>query len=205
MWLINCSEPASRVGHLRFTFSTSSAPYILIQASRASVMGSADPSNVTYPLGSVNIDPVSQTISGHNPERQDFIIGPNAAPSFAGYFYAKFSQPFTSSGTITNTTLHPNETNRAEEPILMGYAQFANGTKEVEVRVGVSFISVEQAKKNLENEIPDGTLLEQTAFNTRSAWKEKLEMIELEGATDANKTTFYTAFYHTLQVCLIIA
>lgn len=70
------------------------------------------------------------------------------------------------------------------------------------MRVGTSFISVEQARRNLEKEIPDGQVLEQTAYATRSAWKEKLEMIQLEGASEANMTTFYTGFYHTLQVRL---
>lgn len=165
-------------------------------------MGSDDTSNVTYPSGSISIDPSSQSISGRNPERQDFIIGPSVAPSFAGYFYARFSQPFAAWGTATNITLYPNRTTHSVDPILSGYVLFANGTQEVEIRVGVSFISVEQAQKNLENEAPDGVRLEDTAYQTRTAWKEKLEMIELEGATEANKTTFYTAFYHTLQVCL---
>lgn len=165
-------------------------------------MGSDDTSNVTYPSGSIFIDPSSRSISGHNPERQDFIIGPNAAPSFAGYFYARFSQPFSFWGTASNVTLHPNRTAHSVDPILSGFVQFANGTQEVEIRVGVSFISIEQAQKNLENETPDGVRLEDTAFMTRSAWKEKLEMIKLEGATEVNKTTFYTAFYHTLQVSL---
>lgn len=167
-------------------------------------MGSDNTSNVTFPSGSIFIDPSSQSISGHNPERQDFIIGPNTAPSFAGYFYARFSQPFSFWGTASNVTLHPNQTSHSADPILSGFVQFANGTQEVEIRVGVSFISVEQAQKNLENEAPDGVRLEDTAYKTRSAWKEKLEMIELEGATEANKTTFYTAFYHSLQVSFSI-
>lgn len=162
-------------------------------------MGSADPSNVTFPLGSIAISPSANEISGHNPERQDFIIGPSPAPSFAGYFVARFDPPFTSWGTVSNTTIYPNQ-DAGAGALLSGYVQFSNDTRVVNVRVGVSFISVDQARRNLDREIPDGRALEETAYETRKAWKDKLEMIELEGASEANKTTFYTAFYHALQV-----
>lgn len=162
-------------------------------------MGSDDPSNVTYPYGSVTIDPDTREISGHNPERQDFIIGPNAAPSFAGYFVARFDQPFTSYGIIQNGSNTVNA-NTGEGALLSAYARFAEDAQEVVVRVGVSFISVNQARRNLEKEVPDGNPLEQTAYETRKAWK-VLDLIEVEGATDENLTTFYTGFYHSLQVC----
>ncbi|THH04809.1 hypothetical protein EW145_g5249 [Phellinidium pouzarii] len=189
---------SSRVGHLRFSFSESSDPYIILEATRASVVGSADPSNVTFPLGSVHIDHSVNEVSGHNPERQDFIIGPNAAPSFAGYFVARFDKPFASWGTAHNATLAEYSSDGTGE-MLSGYVRFAHGTREVDVRVGVSFISVDQARRNLNSEIPDGRAFEVTAHETRKAWKEKLEMIQIEGATKENLTTFYTAFYHTLQ------
>lgn len=190
---------ASRAGHLRFTFNGTNTPYVLIEATRPSVVIYSDPSNITYPIGTVTINPAAREISGNNPERQDKIIGPNKAPSFSGYFVARFDTPFFAWGTASNTTLSLNATNSTGE-ILSGYAMFANGTKEVNVRVGVSFISVDQARKNLDNEVPDGQAFEQTAYNTRSAWKDKLELIQIEGATKSNLTTFYTAFFHSLQV-----
>ncbi|EPQ59845.1 glycoside hydrolase family 92 protein [Gloeophyllum trabeum ATCC 11539] len=190
----------SRVGHLRFTFENTDTPYVLIEATRASVMGSADPSNVTYPSGSVSIDPSAREICGRNPERQDFIIGPNPAPSFAGYFCARFSVPFESYGTANNSDGQlfqgENERNGTQ---LSGYAILQRGTSMVDVRVGVSFISIDQARKNLETEIPDGTSLEQTAKAVREAWAEKLDRITVEGGSIENKLVFYTAVYHTLQ------
>ena len=75
---------ASGAGHIRFTVTCSSDTYVLLEATRASVMGSADPSNVTFPLGSIHIDSVAREISGHNPEQQDFIIGPNKGTEFRG-------------------------------------------------------------------------------------------------------------------------
>ncbi|TFK53274.1 glycoside hydrolase family 92 protein [Heliocybe sulcata] len=190
----------SRVGHLRFSFDSTDTPYVVVEATRASVMGSADPANVTYPSGSVAVDPSTREIYGRNPERQDFIIGPDPAPCFSGYFCARFSEPFKIYGTANNSNgqLLAGETERNGTQ-LSAYAVFEDGTEVVDVRVGVSLISVEQARKNLDSEIPDGTTLEQTAQKVREAWAEKLDRIQVEGGSAENKTVLYTAVYHTLQ------
>ncbi|THH21284.1 hypothetical protein EW146_g261 [Bondarzewia mesenterica] len=189
---------SSRVGHLRFTFSNTNAPYVLLEATRASVVGSADTSNLTYPFGSISIDPLNQEITGSNPERQDFIIGPNPAPSFRGYFCARFDAPFAGWGTFANGTSYPNEKER-NGTMLSGYASFEKDTRVANVRVGVSFISVEQARRNLDSEIPDGTTLEQTARNTRAEWAEKLDRIAVKGASQDDLAVLYTAVFHSLQ------
>ena len=87
--------------------------------------------------------------------------------------------------------------------MLGAYARFeSSGPTVVDVRVGVSFISVDQARKNLEAEIPDGTSLEQTAQATRAQWAEKLGRVKVEGASADQRATFYTGIFHTLQVSL---
>ena len=161
-------------------------------------MGSSDPTNVTYPSGSIAINPATGEISGSNPERQDFIIGPNPAERFSGYFVARFDTPFVSFGTVQNGTVRAGETAR-DGKMLGGYAIFRRDTRTVNVRIGVSFISVEQARRNLEKEIPDGTRLEQTARRTRTEWAEKLDRVQVEGGSQEQLETFYTALFHTLQ------
>ncbi|CDO69453.1 Glycoside Hydrolase Family 92 protein [Trametes cinnabarina] len=188
----------SRVGHLRFRFENTKTPYVLVEATRAFVLGSADPTNVTYPRGSILIDPRRREITGHNPERQDFIIGPNAAPGFAGYYCARFDAPFGGFGIAQNGTITENETH-GDGAVLSGFARFAPGTKTVNVRVGVSFISIEQARRNVDKEIPDGTTIEETAEKTRAAWAEKLDRIKVEGASHEDAEVFYTGIFHTLQ------
>lgn len=68
------------------------------------------------------------------------------------------------------------------------------------VRVGVSFISVDQARRNLDREVADGVGLEETARGTRAAWAEKLDRVQVQGADEADREVFYTAFFHSLQV-----
>jgi putative alpha-1,2-mannosidase len=164
---------------------------------------SSDPTNVTYPYGSINIDLLRREVTGYNKERQDFIIGPNPAPSFASYFCARFSESFEDWGTASNGdgrifARHPQR----DGPQTSAYVRFASSVRTVEVRIGVSFISVEQARQNLDAEIPDGNTIANTATVVRKAWAEKLDRIKIQGATDDALTVFYTAVFHTLQVLL---
>ncbi|KAJ7227934.1 glycoside hydrolase family 92 protein [Mycena rebaudengoi] len=193
----------SRVGHLRFTFPahTSFKPYVLLEATRPTVITST-PTNITFPLGTVAIDPARREITGTNSERQDWIITPISsaanASNFRGYFCARFDTPFTGWGIVQNGSTHAQFT-AGKGSVLSGYARFAQGTRVVNVRVGVSFISVEQARRNLDVEIADGVQLEETARKTRSAWAEKLDRLVLEGAHEEEKEVVYTAFFHSLQ------
>ena len=74
------------------------------------------------------------------------------------------------------------------------YAEFEKNVKEVRLRYGVSYISIEQAKKNLENEIISFDI-EPVAKAARVEWNKTLGKIQVEGATDDQKTVFYTALY----------
>ena len=57
-----------------------------------------------------------------------------------------------------------------------------------------------QARQNLDNEIPDGTSFAETARYVREAWAEKLDRVQVDGATDDAQTVFYTGIFHSLQV-----
>ncbi|KAF8439681.1 hypothetical protein L210DRAFT_3504159 [Boletus edulis BED1] len=63
---------------------------------------------------------------------------------------------------------------------LSAYATFRSTFVQVNARVAVS---IDQARQNLEKEIPDGQSLEETAKSTRVAWVEKRDRIKLVGAT----------------------
>lgn len=67
----------------------------------------------------------------------------------------------------------------------------------VEVKVGISYTSIENARKNLDGEVGDSTFDEvrQASYNR---WNEALSRIRVEGGTEEDKTIFYTALYHSL-------
>ena len=74
------------------------------------------------------------------------------------------------------------------------FAEFPESKDVVNVRYGISYIGVEQAKRNLYNEIHDFNL-EKLASQARDKWNDVLGKIKIEGGTEDQKTTFYTALY----------
>lgn len=67
----------------------------------------------------------------------------------------------------------------------------------VEVRVGVSYVSVDQARRNLREELPQAAdAFEQVAASADAAWNHLLNRAVIEG-TDAEKRLFYTALYRS--------
>ncbi len=107
------------------------------------------------------------------------------------YFYAEFSKPFTDISYIGAKNDYGKDTERM-------YTRLEFNTSEGEkimVRIGLSAVSVDGAKMNLSDEIPDWNF-DKVCKNATKAWKEQLDKIRI----DADKTTakiFYTALYHS--------
>ena len=100
------------------------------------------------------------------------------------FFYAETSVP------VTAQTTRVNDGDRV--------AVSAPGAKALEFRYGISFISVEQARKNLAREIP-GWGFEQVKERARAQWNEALGRIAVEGGTSAQRKVFYTALYRCME------
>lgn len=69
--------------------------------------------------------------------------------------------------------------------------------EQIEVRMGVSFVSIKNARENLEKEVA-GYNFQQCMENARNEWNRNLKTIEVEGGTEEQKKVFYTGFYHML-------
>lgn len=69
--------------------------------------------------------------------------------------------------------------------------------EQVEVQVGVSFVSIKNARLNLEKEQPTANF-ERVHQTARELWSSHLSRIRVEGGTEEQKTVFYTALYHLL-------
>ncbi len=74
----------------------------------------------------------------------------------------------------------------------------SNPAATLEFRYGISFISVEQARKNLRQEIA-GWNFEKTKAQARAIWNRTLGQIQVEGGTLAQKRVFYTALYRSYE------
>ena len=76
-------------------------------------------------------------------------------------------------------------------------------TGKVDVRYGVSFISIEQAKANLMREIKDYNI-DAVERAGRDIWNETLGRIKIKGGSEDQKTVFYTSYYRTFErpICM---
>lgn len=95
------------------------------------------------------------------------------------YIYGEFSQPF------TNPTLVGGKT---------GMVSFAAGTKTVTLKVATSFISADQAKKNLQQEI-GAKSFDDVYQQAQKTWDDQLGIVEIEGGSESQLTTFYSSMY----------
>ncbi|MFT4111182.1 GH92 family glycosyl hydrolase [Silvibacterium sp.] len=68
--------------------------------------------------------------------------------------------------------------------------------QEISVRIGSSFISAEEAQRNLDTEIPDFNF-DRVEQQARDAWHQRLSQIQVDGH-DPARTIFYTALYHAM-------
>ena len=68
--------------------------------------------------------------------------------------------------------------------------------EQVEVQVGVSFVSIEGARANLNAE-QQGFNFDKTVADTRTEWANTLNRISVEGGTDDQRRVLYTALYHS--------
>ena len=65
------------------------------------------------------------------------------------------------------------------------------------LKVGISFVDLEGARKNYQAEI-DGKDFDTVRKEAREAWNKALSKIAVKGGTEAEKVVFYTALYHTM-------
>ncbi len=68
---------------------------------------------------------------------------------------------------------------------------------EVEVKVGISYVSIENARRNLEAEVGTKSF-DSVRSEARAKWNEALGRIRVEGGSEDDHTIFYTALYHAL-------
>lgn len=122
---------------------------------------------------------------------QGFRISKAWATNQPVYFYMEFSSPM--------TLVHTVELNGKN---LAGGLRCKKKKKNtITVKIGISPISIENAKENLLRELPKSKLkIDEVATNLAELWKKELGRITIESDNIEAKTNFYTALYHLYQV-----
>ena len=118
------------------------------------------------------------------------------------YLYAETDQQPVKSLVVTEAGVEAGKNVVEGKNVAIALA-YGEGVKQVGVRYGVSLISAEQAKKNLEREIAAYDV-NVVAKSGRNAWNEALGKIQVKGGTEDEKVIFYTSFYRCYErpICM---
>lgn len=111
------------------------------------------------------------------------------------YFYARFSSP------IKTINFYKNNVKTAERNKLVGtdvkaILEFEN-SDELLIKVGLSPVDTEGARKNLETEIPDWDF-EKVKNQALTVWSENLQQFTIDDPDEQRKELFYSFVYNTL-------
>jgi predicted alpha-1,2-mannosidase len=111
------------------------------------------------------------------------------------YFVAEVSQPFDSFGvSVDNKVSTGVEEGRGEN--VKAFLRFST-QRQILVKVGISAVSIDGARKNLAAEIPDWDF-DRVKMEADRAWNAMLNKIQITGGGAPELKTFYTALYHTM-------
>ncbi|MBC8145493.1 MAG: glycoside hydrolase family 92 protein, partial [bacterium] len=112
------------------------------------------------------------------------------------HFVARFSRSFTSFKTWSNNSLTNDAT--AEGKSIGAALRFSVGKYDtILVKVGISYTSIENARRNLDEEIVDWNF-DRVHQAARDRWQAELSRIRVSGGSPEQRTVFYTALYHSL-------
>ena len=137
----------------------------------------------TFPAQDASLLIANRQAGSLHVEQNGALTGEESVGDLHAYVYGVFSHP---------VKAHAEERNGRSRLVLT-----ADGSS-LEFRYGVSFISVQQAEKNLRREVPEwGFERVKTAAKTR--WNETLGRIAVEGGTEAQRRVFYTALYRSSE------
>ncbi|WP_267128998.1 glycoside hydrolase domain-containing protein [Radiobacillus deserti] len=130
--------------------------------------------------GGLTLNPEEQALTGYTDVRSGLSAGATRM-----FVYATFDAPVTESSMLTGEGRNN----------VSGYMGFEAESKTVTMNIATSLISVEQAKKNLEQDIPKNKTFDQVKKEAKKEWNDKLSIIEVEGASKDELTTLYSNMY----------
>ncbi len=177
----------SHVGVHRYTFGSSADSRLFLDVTSFIGDGSAD-------NGKVTVNEASSVIEGQCVSKTNF------SSRYGGltvYFSAVFDTPFKSFSTWNGDD--NAEGRAATEGDDIGVdINFGNiSGKPVELKIGISFVSVENARENLLAQA--GNLdFDAVCASTGSVWNDYLSRAKIESTSNEIKTNYYTALYHSM-------
>ena len=169
--------PTERAAMFRFTFPESEQSYVAVDA---------------FDRGSyIKIEPERNRIVGYSTRNSGGV-----PKGFKNYFVVEFDKPFTYRASVVDGILTEGklEQRAGHAGAIIGFR--TRKGEVVHARVASSFISLEQAVRNLD-ELGNHSF-DELVTEGREAWNKVLGRIEVEGGTLDQLRTFYSCLYRSL-------
>ena len=168
--------PTDRAAAMRFTFPESEESGIVIDA---------------FDRGShVEVMPDGRTVVGYTTRNSGGV-----PDNFRNYFVVRFDKPFGAFRVFNGKKELKGSEAKGDHALAAVYFATRRG-EQVTARVASSFISPEQALRNLESEVGDADF-ETVKAKAQERWDEVLGRIEVSGGTEEQYRTFYSCLYRS--------
>lgn len=170
--------PTERAASFRFTFEESGDGYIVLDAF-------ANGSSVEIlPKGNKVIG-ICRNNSGGVPN------------NFSNFFVVIFDQPFKASGTWTPDGIKAGQ-HQISDKHVGAYLHFnVKKGKPITCKVASSYLSPEQAQRNLDREIGNRDF-DAVLAAAHKVWNDTMNLMRVEGGSEEQQRTFYSAVYRSL-------
>lgn len=129
-------------------------------------------------------------ISGNSISGEELFHGMKA------YVYGEFNMPGNATHNQQTRVNTRKKTSKLEPLALFEFS--SERDQPIEFKFGISFISSEQARANLDSEIP-GWDFESLKNRGEKVWSEKMDQIQVKGGSEAQRRTFYTSLYRCYE------
>jgi predicted alpha-1,2-mannosidase len=182
-----------RVGFHRYTFPASQQAHLTLNIAHALGLGTG--SEDQRFLGAE----VHLTSNHEAQGAARFTGGWNKGGPYTVYYYLVLDTPADSIQTWTGSALSAasDASVSTDTPIGAIFNCKTHAQQAVQVKVGISFLSAEQAKRNVQQEIPgwDFAAVHRAAVGL---WNTQLAKLNMTGETDSQRRQLYTAMYHIM-------
>lgn len=171
--------PTERCAVFRLTFPRSDSSFLLVDA---------------FDRGSyLTIIPGQNKIMGYTTRNRGGVPA-----NFKNYFVIYSDKPFAITYLVDDSLLVSgrNEINSTHAQAVVGFS--TQKGEQVHLRIASSFISYEQAERNLQQEVGKQTF-DQVCLKAKQAWNTELSRIKVEGGSEEHQKTFYSCLYRMLQ------
>ena len=169
-----------RVGMHRYTYPAGSEPGVVVDLGYSM--------NWDRPTDTYIVIENDTLVAGHR-------LSTGWAADQRVYFAAAFSRPIVGSA-LADDSVRLRERDEARGGHIKGLFEIGGGGGELLVKVGISYVDVEGALRNLEAEVPHWDF-DRVREEASASWEEALGSVRVWGGNEGAKRTFYTALYRT--------